>query len=41
MKFVKQAKERPLEIISAVLAIVVGADVIFGYIIKTVINGGL
>lgn len=41
MKFVKQAKERPLVIISVVLAIVVGADVIYGYIIKTVINGGL
>jgi len=41
MEFVKRAKARPLVIFSAVLAVLVSADVIYGYIIKPVINGGL
>ena len=41
MGFVKKAKSRPLAIFSLILAIVVGADVLYGYVIKSVINGGL
>ncbi len=41
MDFVKRVKARPLAIFSLILAIIVGADVIYGYIIKSVINGGL
>ncbi|MCR5767512.1 MAG: putative ABC transporter permease [Lachnospiraceae bacterium] len=41
MTFVKNAKARPLFIFSTILAIVVGVDVIYGYIIKSIINGGL
>ena len=41
MEFVKKANARVLVTVSTVLAIIVGADVIYGYIIKTIINGGL
>lgn len=41
MDFVKKAKAKPLVIFSAVLAVVVFADVIYGYVIKSIINGGL
>ena len=41
MEFIKKVKALPLVIFSAVLAIVVFADVIYGYVIKSVINGGL
>lgn len=41
MEFIKKAKALPLAVFSTVLAIVVGADVIYGYIIKSIINGGL
>ena len=41
MDFIKKANGKILVIVSSVLAIVVGADVIYGYIIKTIINGGL
>ena len=40
MEFVKKAKARPLAIFSIVLAVIVGADVIYGYIISSFINGG-
>ncbi|MBR3508555.1 MAG: putative ABC transporter permease [Lachnospiraceae bacterium] len=39
--WIKKAKARPLMIFSAVLAVVVFADVIYGYIIKSIMNGGL
>ena len=41
MEFVKKANAGVLVTVSTVLAIIVGADVIYGYIIKTIINGGL
>jgi len=41
MAFVKKVKALPLLIITSVLAIVVGGDVIYGYVIKTIINGTL
>ena len=41
MAFVKRAKARPLVIFSVILAVMVGADVIYGYIIRSIINGGL
>ena len=41
MKFVNNAKSRPLALFSIMLAVIVGLDVIFGYIIMPVINGGL
>lgn len=41
LAFVKRAKARPLKIITLALAVVVGSDVIYGYIIKTIINGSL
>ena len=41
MAWIKKAKARPLMIFSAVLAVVVFADVIYGYIIESIMNGGL
>ena len=41
MRFVQKAKARPLVIVTTVLAIIVGVDVIYGYMIKSFINGGL
>ena len=41
MEFIKRVSARPLVIFSSVLAVVEGADVIYGYIIKSFINGGL
>lgn len=41
MDFVKKANGRVLVSVSSVLAVIVGADVIYGYIIRTVINGSL
>lgn len=41
MSSVKKARSRPLAVFSTVLAILVFADVILGYIIKPVMNGGL
>lgn len=41
MAWIKKVKARPLMIFSAVLAVVVFADVIYGYIIKSIMNGGL
>ncbi|MCR5323663.1 MAG: putative ABC transporter permease [Lachnospiraceae bacterium] len=41
MQFVKRAKARPLMIFSLVLAVIVGADVIYGYIINPIMKGGL
>lgn len=41
MAFVKKAKARPLVIFTAILAVVICADMIYGYIIKTIINGTL
>ena len=41
MAFVKKAKARPLVIFTAILAVVIYADMIYGYIIKTIINGTL
>ena len=41
MDFVKKANGKVLVTVSSVLAVIVGADVIYGYIIRTVINGGL
>lgn len=41
MEFIRKANARVLVIFSSVLAVIVGADVIYGYIIKTIINGGL
>ena len=41
MNFVKKAKSRPLVIFTVILAIIVLVDVIYGYIIKSLINGGL
>jgi len=41
MEFIKRVSARPLVIFSSVLAAVEGADVIYGYIIKSIINGGL
>ena len=41
MDFVKKANAKALVTVSSVLAVIVGADVIYGYIIKTIINGGL
>ncbi len=41
MDFVRKAKAKPLFIFSVVLAVIVGADVIYGYIIGPVMKGGL
>lgn len=41
MRFIEKVKARPLMIVSIALAIVVGADVLYGYVIKSIINGGL
>ena len=41
MSFIYKAKARPLTIVSAILAITVSADVIYGYIIGPIMNGGL
>lgn len=41
MEFVKKVKARPLLLFSTILAIVVCIDVIYGYIIKTILNGSL
>ena len=41
MQFVYKAKARPLAIFSLVLAVVVGADVIYGYLINPIMKGGL
>lgn len=41
MQFIQKVKARPLKIFSGVLAIVVGIDVLYGYVIKSIINGGL
>ena len=41
LEFVKRVKARPLLILSVILAVVVCADVIYGYVIKTIINGSL
>lgn len=41
MAFIKKVKACPLMILTSILAIVVGADVIYGYVIKTIINGTL
>ena len=41
MAFVKKAKAKPLIIFTSVLAIIVLLDVIYGYIIHPILNGGL
>jgi len=41
MRFLGKVKARPLVIFSIILAVVVGADVLYGYVIKSIINGGL
>lgn len=41
LEFVKKVKARPLFLFSMILAIVVCADVLYGYVIKTIINGSL
>ena len=41
LKFIKKVKARPLVIFSSVLAVLVLADVIVGYFIKPMMNGGL
>ena len=41
LKFIQKVKARPLVIFSSVLAVLVLADVIVGYFIKPMMNGGL
>ncbi len=41
MAFVKKVKAKPLIIFTSVLAIIVLVDVIYGYIIHPILNGGL
>ncbi|MCR4762480.1 MAG: putative ABC transporter permease [Lachnospiraceae bacterium] len=41
MAFIQRAKARPLVILTVILAVVVGADVICGYIVRPLIAGGL
>lgn len=41
LAFVKKAKATPLVITSTVLAILVFADFIYGYVIRAILNGGL
>ncbi|MBE5863279.1 MAG: hypothetical protein E7295_10570 [Lachnospiraceae bacterium] len=41
MEWIKKVKARPSVIFSAILAVLVFADIIFGYIIMPIKNGGL